>query len=218
MFSFVNLINKQYYNYMKFTFRLFEFMGSQVYLKIWFFLFLALLPFYDFLAVFVGILVHEMAHIYVAKKLNYRTGDITIDLFYGHAGISDVKNHNDNIAISAAGPLSNFIIMLICYALKLFIPEGSVFYDIASSFQNINFFLFFFNILPILPMDGGRISKSVLSKFFGNLKGAFYNGILSLTLSVTLFVVAMVYSQVILAIFSLLFAFLSYKEIENNKI
>jgi stage IV sporulation protein FB len=157
-----------------------------------------------------------MGHIYVAKKLNYRVGSICIDLFHGSAEVGHVSNHKDNILIVAAGPIVNLILMLISFGLKSVLPAG-ILYDFMDSMANVNGVLFIFNILPIFPMDGGRISKSVLSLIFGNLKGMFYNGILSMVSSILLFIASMYCGMPVLAIFSLLFAYFSYKEIEASR-
>lgn len=201
---------------MKFTYKLFDFMGSAVNLRLWFLLLLAFVPVADFFAIFIAVLIHELAHVYVAKKLNYRVGSVNIDLFYGSAETGIISNHKDNILISAAGPISNLILMTVAFLIKMVLPIG-IFHTFMDAMVNINCILFIFNIIPIFPMDGGRISKSVLSMLFGNMKGAFYNGILSLVLSVIMFLVSVTCGLVVLAIFSLLFAYISYKEIETNR-
>ncbi len=201
---------------MKFAVKLFDFKGSPVYLKYWFFILLLLIPVGSFVSVFIAVLLHEMAHMYVAKKLNYKVGSIQIDLFHGSAEVGHISDHKDNILVTAAGPLCNLLLVLFSYLIRLVLPDG-IAHDLMDTMIYINGLLFVFNILPIFPMDGGRISKSILSLIFGNMRGMFYNGILSLVSSGLLFAVSVACGMPILAIFSLLFAYFSYKEIELSR-
>ena len=197
---------------MRMTYKLFDFMGSAVNLRLWFFLLLLFLPIFDFISIFIAVLVHELSHAFVAKRLNYRVGSLTIDLFYGSAEVESVANHKDNILICLAGPLSNLILYIVSYLLNMVLPSTFM-----TSMMNINLVLFIFNILPIYPLDGGRITKSILSKIFGNKSGSYYNGMLSLLFSVLMFLFAINCGFIILAIFSLLFSYMSFKEIETHK-
>src|SRR5690606_5182924 len=73
----------------------------------------------------------------------------------------NLKNpKQDSMKIAFAGPLSNFIIVIICVLLinltKLF--EHNIFtaigYGILSSFIYINLLLGLFNLIPVAPLDG----------------------------------------------------------------
>ena len=67
------------------------------------------------------------------------------------------------ILIALAGPLTNLIMILITYRLKI---------DIIKSMLIIytNFLIMIFNLLPIYPLDGGRILKGILHISFGKRK------------------------------------------------
>ena len=71
------------------------------------------------------------------------------------------------ILIALAGPLTNLIIILITYRLKI---------DIIKSMLIIytNFLIMIFNLLPIYPLDGGRILKGILHISFGKRKSEKY--------------------------------------------
>ena len=55
---------------MKNAFKLFDFMGTPVYLKYWFFVFLLAGP-AIFFALLISVLIHELAHTHVATKRGY---------------------------------------------------------------------------------------------------------------------------------------------------
>ena len=195
---------------MKNSFKLFDFMGTPVYLKYWFFILFAILFMqYDFntsldyfLSIFVAVLVHELAHTVVAKKFNHYVEHVYLDLLNGAAAIDTTYSpYNQTILIVAAGPLSNLALWFIGSYLGL---------DI---FAQINMFLFIFNILPIYPMDGGRICKAICQWLTKPSIGRKINGYISIVASGLLFILSIMTVNVIMALFAALFGFLSYKEI-----
>ena len=71
------------------------------------------------------------------------------------------------IIVALAGPLTNLIIILITYNLPInFINAISIIY--------INLLLMLFNLVPIYPLDGGRIVKSILHINYGKRKSEKY--------------------------------------------
>ena len=198
---------------MKNSFKLFDFMGTPVYLKYWVFaLFAILFMQYDFntsldwfLSIFAAVLIHELAHTAVAKKLNHYVEHVYLDVFNGAAAIDTTYSpYNQTILIVAAGPLSNLILYFIGSYLGL---------DI---FAQVNMFLFIFNILPIYPMDGGRICKAICQWITKPSIGRKINGYISIICSSLLFIFSIMTVNIIMALFAVFFIFLSYKEIEQK--
>jgi Zn-dependent protease len=198
---------------MKNAFKLFYFMGTPVYLKYWFFILLPLFMLQNdfstsidwFLSIFVAVLVHELAHTAVAKKFNHYVEHVYLDVFNGAAAIDTTYSpYNQTILIVAAGPLSNLVLWFIGSYLGL---------DI---FSQVNMFLFIFNILPIYPMDGGRICKAICQWVTKPSIGRRINGYISIICSSLLFIASIMTSNILIAIFAAFFIFPSYKEIEQK--
>ena len=198
---------------MKNTFKLFDFMGTPVYLKYWFFILLPLFMLQSdfntalnyFLSIFGAVLIHELAHTAVAKKLKHPVDHVYLDVFNGAAAIDTTySSYKDTILIVFTGPLSNLILYFIGYYLDL------------SIFSMVNLFLFVFNILPIYPMDGGRICKAICQWITKPSVGRKINGYISIVSSILLFVFSIMTHNLLMAVFSALFVFYSYKEIEQK--
>jgi Zn-dependent protease len=125
----------------------------------------------SFLSVLIAFFMHEMAHKYVAFKYGYpaafkawKIGLLIAFLssFFGFlfaapgaVYVYGYPSKSENGKISAAGPITNLIAGFILFAFLFFLPLniGKMLYSIAY----LNFFLAFFNILPIGPMDGLKV-------------------------------------------------------------
>lgn len=203
---------------MKHSIKLFDFMKTPVYLSYWFFLLILLLNFNINLvgSVFVAVLIHEMAHTYAAIKLKHYVSMITIGLFAGGAGVDTTHmNYKDVILIVGAGPLSNLILAGIGYlGMSIGLPT---FLEILSrDFFTVNILLFVYNILPIFPLDGGRISKAICQWATKPSIGRKINGYIGIIASIVLGLFAALTGQIIIILFAIFTIFLNYKEITQK--
>jgi stage IV sporulation protein FB len=208
---------------MKNSFKLFYFFGTPVYLKYLFFILLILGPIY-FISILLAVLIHELAHAYIAKKVGCNVSSVFIDILYG-AALIDMNNtsHKEDIYIISAGPLSNLLLFIFGYLLIGYIDTGFLL-DFLTTFNKVNLTLFIFNILPIFPMDGGRISKSTLSIIFGNKLGKYRAGLLSIFTGTFLMLISSglvpdifntgMFPNIVIFIFTLYLLYLSYNEIK----
>lgn len=200
---------------MKNSFKLFDFMGTPVYLTYWFFLFF-FFGINVFVTFFIAVLVHELAHTFVAKKFNIPVDNVCLDFLVGSASIDTTYTpYKQTILVSIVGPLSNLFLAGIGTVL---INTGSFEFISAflATFVSYNFILFLFNILPIYPMDGGRISKAICQWITKPSKGRRISGFISIITSVLLLLFSIYSSMYILAIFCLFFIYMGYTEIKQK--
>ncbi len=115
-----------------------------------------------FAVYFVVLILHEMAHFIVAKILGYKLNKI-IFMPYG-AGISGDNNifkPSNEILIALAGPLFNFVSAIIVVALWWIFPTS---YGLTYMLVEVNLVIGIFNLLPIYPLDGGRVLVALLTQ------------------------------------------------------
>lgn len=198
---------------MKQSFKLFNFVGSPVELSYWFFLLFLILPVPTVIAVFISILIHELSHAYVADRLGWMVSGIRIDLFTGSAAIDTNIHEKDSIPVVAAGPLSNLALAIISIFIGVFFP-----YNFLVTMVVVNILLFLFNILPIYPMDGGRILRDTLYlKLKNRRKSVRISAVVSLITTALVLLYAISTFSVILIIFCLLFGYMALKDLDFVK-
>ena len=196
---------------MKQSFRLFNFQGTPVSISLWFFLIFLMTTVSYGVSIFIAVLIHELAHAWVANRKGYQVYSINVDLFSGSADIDTNMHERDSVPITAAGPISNLLLSLIGYTLMLLVP-GIPYVD---DFAKVNLILFIFNILPIYPMDGGRILKDVLVlKMRNRYKANRIAGFTSLVTASLLLIFSLVTMNLIMILFSGYFCYLSMKELK----
>ena len=138
----------------------------------------------------ISILLHEFAHGFIAKKLGYKLNEVWI-LPYG-ASITFKEysfNPNDEIKIAIAGPLMNFILIVITIMLWWIFPS---IYTFTYPFVITNFSIALFNLLPAFPLDGGRILNSILKSKLKNNKVYKISSIINFIISVIFFLLFIV--------------------------
>src|SRR5262252_8117979 len=119
---------------------------------------------------FASVLIHELSHAFVAKIEGIRIQDIQLHIFGGWARlIGEPPTPMAELRIAVAGPVSSFL-LAVFFWLWLFAVErlggvstagqalGAAFLYLAAA----NFFLAVFNLLPGLPLDGGRALRAIL--------------------------------------------------------
>ena len=114
-----------------------------------------------FLTFSVCIICHELVHMIVAKRLGYACSRIKL-MPYGAVleAESDEFNPRDEVMIALSGPLFNLICALIFVALFWVAPTT---YGFTADLVVANLGCGMFNLLPIFPLDGGRVILAVLS-------------------------------------------------------
>lgn len=119
-------------------------------------------------AIIYQLFIHEMGHLIAAKKKKVPTTPAFFIPFVGAVvGLKEMpKNAKDEAYIAYAGPL---------FGLMATLPAGIIYYFTQSPFWGVVLYLGallnLFNLIPLSPLDGGRIISALSPKiwFFGLL-------------------------------------------------
>ena len=117
------------------------------------------LSFYFLYLVFI--FLHEMSHLVVAKRLGYFPKKLKLTAFGASLEGFDDFLLTDEIKIALAGPLFNLIVSIVCYLCFWFYPES---YCYLNEVLLVNLSILFFNLIPVFPLDAGRLLLCFLSK------------------------------------------------------
>ena len=110
---------------------------------------------------FLFLVLHELSHLIVAKRLGYLPKKLHLSAFGAALEGYDDFLTSDELKIVLAGPIFNFFVVIICYLCFWFYPES---FNFLNKVLTVNLSILLFNILPIFPLDAGRILLCLLSK------------------------------------------------------
>jgi len=119
------------------------------------------------LVMFTIVIVHELGHIFVATAYGYKVREMQILPFGGVAKLEHGAmgwNPRHEVAIAIAGPLNNFLMILVGLLMQAL---GLWSDSLTQFFIKGNLMIGFFNLLPALPLDGGRILRAATSRVQG---------------------------------------------------
>jgi Zn-dependent protease len=112
---------------------------------------------------FGSVVLHELGHAVVARQRHVHVSGIELGFLGGAAKMTEMpRSANDEIAIAAAGPAVSLMLGGLGFGLG-----AAVHSQWLLAIGAINFILAAFNLIPALPMDGGRILRAVLSRRMG---------------------------------------------------
>lgn len=121
---------------------------------------------------FASVLAHELAHAVMARAEGLGTGHITLYVFGGLASLQgQPANPSAEFKIAVVGPAASFLIGTVFFLGAQFTPAGAA-ETVLRHLGLVNWFLAAFNILPGLPLDGGRVLRAVVWHFNKNFHRA----------------------------------------------
>jgi stage IV sporulation protein FB len=141
--------------------------GVEIVLNNWFLALIALFSvaglISKILLVFSAVLWHELAHMLMASGLGYKVKQVEFLPFGAMARVEHLADAGaaSEIMIAAAGPMASLVLAALCYAQ---LNEANSWQDVLRFYGEVNLTLALFNLLPALPLDGGRILRAILSR------------------------------------------------------
>ncbi|HVP04223.1 MAG TPA: site-2 protease family protein [Dehalococcoidia bacterium] len=119
------------------------------------------------LAFFLSVLLHELSHSVVARRLGLPVASITLFIFGGVSSLTEEPaSARDEFKVAIAGPATSFLIAVVLGIafLGFFLAdqEASVPGAICGYLSFINLAVGLFNMLPGYPLDGGRVLRAGL--------------------------------------------------------
>lgn len=107
-----------------------------------------------------ALILHELAHVYISIKHGYTLKYFKLNMFGVSVELDENIHNQDVFVINIAGPMFNLLICVLCLALFFLVPKT---YSVLSSFCVSNLILAVFNLLPIYPLDGGKIFYALVN-------------------------------------------------------
>jgi Zn-dependent protease/CBS domain-containing protein len=128
------------------------------------------------LLLFGCVLVHELAHGLAARREGIETEAITLFLLGGVAQIAgEPPSPGVEARIAAAGPFASVVLGLAGLGAAASLPDRPALLPLQALFHYVgmlNLALALFNLVPALPLDGGRLLRSALWHCTGSLQRA----------------------------------------------
>lgn len=113
------------------------------------------------LGLFLSVLLHELGHALTARRYGVETRRITLWLLGGMAQMERIpKEPQKELAIALAGPLVSLVLALL---FRLSRVEAGTLGFLTHYLALVNLMLALFNLLPALPLDGGRVYRALLA-------------------------------------------------------
>lgn len=163
------------------------------------------------LGVYASVILHEIGHATAAQNLGIDTESITLWIAGGVARIETIPVKKE-FSITIAGPAVTAALIPI-YAListTLFILNTPIIAWIFLLLGLFNFLMFLFNLLPLFPLDGGRILRSQLTHKISYLKATKYATYTSFALVATAVIFMITVSYYHYLFITLTIGFISY--------
>jgi Zn-dependent protease/predicted transcriptional regulator len=124
---------------------------------------------------FASVLLHELSHTIVARKSGLRVPSITLFLFGGAAETTgEPRTPEAELRIALVGPLTSFALAALFWlAASLAAGEARpLLVTVLRYLAGINLALGVFNLLPGLPLDGGRVLRALTWRWTGSRERA----------------------------------------------
>ena len=141
--------------------------------------------------VMIFALIHELAHLVTGMLIGLKPETLRMmPLGFCIEFKTNIEDYNKKILKSNILSVKKIIIAIAGPFVNLIIVLFGILYNIDTNIIYANLLIFLFNMLPIYPLDGGRILKNILKMFFINRKANDYTNVISNLLVIVLTIVS----------------------------
>jgi Zn-dependent protease/CBS domain-containing protein len=121
---------------------------------------------------FTSVLIHELAHSFVAKSRGLEVSSITLFIFGGVSNLaSEPQSARTEFWVAVVGPITSFVIAAVSFGIALVMPTDEL-QALFGYLAIVNALLGGFNLIPGFPLDGGRVLRSIAWGITGSLRRA----------------------------------------------
>ena len=157
------------------------------------------------------VLMHEIGHLITIRYFKYKIIDCTI---YPFGGITKIeKDINTPVKKEFLIAISGILMQVTLQIIIFFLPINSL---TKAIFYKYNLSIMFFNMLPIIPLDGSIILKSVLNKYF-SFKNSYIIYLVLSSISIILYMGFNYWYSINNYFIIFLFIYKTYESIKNYK-
>ncbi|MFJ9316019.1 site-2 protease family protein [Pimelobacter simplex] len=112
------------------------------------------------IALYVAVLLHEASHAVVARRFGFRVHSITLHFLGGATAIEgEAQRPRQEFWIAVVGPLTSILVGAGALGLWFVIPDGLL-RLVVEGLAGANLLIGVLNLVPGLPLDGGRVLKA----------------------------------------------------------
>ena len=121
---------------------------------------------------YLSVLLHEASHAFMARHYGYQVTSITLHFLGGATAIDgEARTPRQELMIAVVGPLTSIAVGIAAFGLWFVTPEGLLLMAV-EGLAGANLIVGVLNLIPGLPLDGGRVLKSIVWGASGDmLKG-----------------------------------------------
>ncbi len=163
----------------------------------------------------ISIIIHELGHCIVGSLLKMKVKEIEIYLFGGITKLESSLNTKiyKEILMIISGPLVQILFILLMYKLNTLGIIRNITYE---KIYMINILLLKFNLLPIIPLDGGRLLNNLLDYILPYKQSIKVTLLISLVLTPLIFFIIGKILAIYLFIFILINIYEEFKGIDSK--
>lgn len=111
---------------------------------------------------YVSVLLHEVAHVVVARAYGMPVPSVTLHLLGGETAIEgDSRAPGQEFWTAIVGPLTSLVVALAAWWTTGYMTAGSA-ETVMGAFAYVNALVGVLNLLPGLPLDGGRVFRAAI--------------------------------------------------------
>jgi Zn-dependent protease len=116
-----------------------------------------------------SVLLHEASHAFMARRYGFPVTSITLHFLGGMTAIEgESRTPRQEFLIAVVGPLTSIAVGGVAFLVRPVTPDGLLLMAV-SGLAGANLLVGLLNLVPGLPLDGGRVLKSIVWRVSGNV-------------------------------------------------